>query len=46
MEPDGKKNLVVANSPNRKESFSHAPASKLFKQNAIPAKTKLLLTRH
>jgi hypothetical protein len=37
MEPDGKRELVVANAPDPKESFSHAPAAKARRKNALPA---------
>src|SRR4051794_34899846 len=37
MEPDGKQDMVVANAPDPKESFSHAPA-KARRQSANLAK--------
>lgn len=40
MEPDGKRDLVVANAPDPQESFSHAPASKAGKKSAAPAAKK------
>jgi hypothetical protein len=44
MEPDGKRDVVVANAPDPRESFSHAPAKAhrngtARKQTAIPNKS-------
>lgn len=38
MEPDGKQELVVANSPDSKESFAHDPPTKAGRKGAIRAK--------
>jgi hypothetical protein len=38
MEPDGKSNVVVANAPDPKQSFSHAPVSKPGRKSAALVK--------
>jgi hypothetical protein len=38
MEPDGKRDLVVANASDPKESFSHAPATKARRKSAAMIK--------
>jgi len=38
MEPDGKRDLIVANAPDPKESFSHAPDTKARRRSSAPAK--------
>jgi hypothetical protein len=40
MEPDGKRDVVIANAPDPKESFSHAPITKVGKKSAAPATAK------
>jgi hypothetical protein len=40
MEPDGKSNVVVANAPDPKQSFSHALVSKPGRKSAALVKAK------
>jgi len=40
MEPDGKRDVVIANAPDPKESFSHVPVNKAGRKSAAPTTAK------